>query len=179
MYWHIATLFPHKITGAILGVSGLEGFLPLIDESRSEIHDTRYPEVDMERLPFKEASFDYVISDQVLEHLEDPVRAVRESYRVLKKGGIAIHTTCFVNYYHPSPLDFWRFSPDALRHLCSDFSEILQCAGWGNRAAVFLCMLGDRFRALEIPDRPTSILRAIASRNNPQFPIVTWIIARK
>lgn len=39
-----------------------------------------------ERLPFPAESFDYVVSLQVLEHVEDPGQVIREIERVLKPG---------------------------------------------------------------------------------------------
>jgi SAM-dependent methyltransferase/acyl carrier protein len=41
-------------------------------------------------LGFPDNSFDFVISRLVLEHLPDPVRAVKEVHRVLKTGGKAV-----------------------------------------------------------------------------------------
>lgn len=38
-------------------------------------------------LPFKDASFDKIICSEVLEHLEDDERGIRELVRVLKQGG--------------------------------------------------------------------------------------------
>ena len=42
-------------------------------------------------LPFSDCSFDLVTSRTVLEHVIGVERFVRESYRVLKQGGTAIH----------------------------------------------------------------------------------------
>lgn len=39
--------------------------------------------------PFKEGEFDFVLMDAILEHLDDPVKALKELSRVLKKGGRA------------------------------------------------------------------------------------------
>lgn len=48
-----------------------------------------YPDVDLntDRLPFKENSFDVVTCIQVLEHLENIHNCIREAYYVLKKDG--------------------------------------------------------------------------------------------
>ncbi len=179
MYRRISELFPEKIRGRILSISELGDISFLVDSKKSEITETHYPEVNMQKLPFKNESFDYVISDQVIEHLENPSKAVEESHRVLKQGGVAIHTTCFINYHHPSPKDYWRFSPDALKFLCKNFSEILQCEGWGNRFAILTCFLGDRFRAIEIPDHKWSFRHWLATFKEDKYYILTWIVARK
>jgi len=178
MYKRIKECFKEPINGKILGISGIENFRPLISKD-AEVLDVHYPEVDMQSLPYKDNSFDFVISDQVIEHLENPKKAIEESYRVLKRGGIAIHTTCFMNYIHYCPKDYWRFSPDALRYLCKDFSEILQCEGWGNRIAILLCFISDKFRFMKIPETKWSIRRLIATYNEKRYPIVTWVVAKK
>ncbi|MBC8434348.1 class I SAM-dependent methyltransferase [Desulfobacula sp.] len=165
--------------GNILGISGIGNFYPLIDMRNVELTEVNYPEADMQHLPYEDNGFDFVISDQVIEHLEDPKKAIKESYRVLNKDGIAIHTTCFINYIHSCPKDFWRFSPDALRYLCQGFSEILHCEGWGNRIAILLCFLSDRFRFMRIPEIKWSIRRLIATYNEEKYPIVTWVVAKK
>ena len=178
MYKKIRDYFRQPMKGKILGISGIEYFLPLISKD-SDIFEAHYPEVDMQNLPYEDNSFDDVISDQVIEHLEDPKKAIEESYRVLKKGGIAIHTTCFINCMHLYTKDFWRFSPEALKYLCKDFSEILQCEGWGNRIAILLCFLSDRFRFMKIPETKWSIRHIIATHNEEKYPIVTWVMAKK
>lgn len=68
--------------GKILGISGIENFYPLIDMKSAEITEVWYPDVDMQNLPFNENTFDFVISDQVIEHLQNPKKAIDESYRV-------------------------------------------------------------------------------------------------
>lgn len=166
------------LNGKILGISNIESFRPLISE-KAKVIDTKYPEVDMQDLPYDGGSFDYVISDQVVEHLQDPKKAIEESHRVLKENGIAIHTTCFMNYIHRDPIDLWRFSPEALRYLCKDFSETLSCGGWGNRVAILVCLISERFRHMKIPENRWSIRHLIATHNEQRYPIVTWIVIKK
>lgn len=52
-------------------------------------------------MPFKDNCFDIVISTEVIEHVEDPKKAVEELCRVTKPGGILIITT---------PNYVWKFS---------------------------------------------------------------------
>jgi len=44
------------------------------------------------RLPFPAATFDFVGSLTVFEHVQNPSEAFREIYRVLRPGGTSIHT---------------------------------------------------------------------------------------
>ena len=55
-----------------------------------EIDEARYVAAvqgDATRLPFDDATFDRVITSEVLEHIQDDVRAISELVRVLKPGG--------------------------------------------------------------------------------------------
>ena len=45
---------------------------------------------DCEDLPFKENSFDFILCNHVLEHINDDKKAIKELYRVLNKNGTAI-----------------------------------------------------------------------------------------
>jgi len=49
-------------------------------------------------LPFEDASFDGVILSEILEHVEDDVRGLREVYRVLKPNGVTAITVPNANY---------------------------------------------------------------------------------
>ena len=46
-----------------------------------------YPEYDMMSLKLPDQHFDLVIHSDTLEHVSDPLKALRECFRVLKKGG--------------------------------------------------------------------------------------------
>lgn len=83
-----------------------------------------------ERTAWPDASFDLVLSVEVLEHVADVSAATREIGRVLKPGGIAIITTPCANRFslewtiqkmtgglQPSPDGFGRFASDEPGHL--------------------------------------------------------------
>jgi len=179
MYQRIqAVLQGRQLTGRILGISGIKNFYPMIDWNNSHLVEVEYPEVDMQNLPFEEAEFDVVISDQVLEHLPNPKRAIEESFRVLRPGGIAIHTTCFLNPIHEAPGDYCRLSKEALSALCPPNVEAIHIGSWGNRIVLGLLLLRDGFRFIQIPPR-SGFRRWLATYNESKYPIVTWLIARK
>ncbi|HAO94103.1 MAG: hypothetical protein A2X93_09550 [Deltaproteobacteria bacterium GWC2_56_8] len=52
-----------------------------------------YAQASLSDLPFRDGTFDIIISQWAVEHIEDPAVCFREFYRVLKKGGGVIVVT--------------------------------------------------------------------------------------
>ena len=71
----------------------------------------------VEELPVEDASFDLVLCTQVLEHSDDPAQAVRELRRVTAPGGRVLASTHGTQVYHPSPVDYWRWTHAGLNRL--------------------------------------------------------------
>jgi SAM-dependent methyltransferase len=71
----------------------------------------------VEALPVDDGSFDVVLCTQVLEHSDDPAEAVRELRRVTAPGGRVLCSTHGVQVYHPSPVDYWRWTHAGLRRV--------------------------------------------------------------
>jgi SAM-dependent methyltransferase len=88
---------------------------------------------DIMSLPFRSEAFDAVVCTQVIEHVPEPRKLVREVSRVLKGGGHLILSTGWVSPYHPEPKDYYRFSVDALIYLLTaeslDVVEIIPQGG--------------------------------------------------
>jgi SAM-dependent methyltransferase len=72
---------------------------------------------DAGALPFASSAFGLVVSQEMVEHVEDPFLAVREMARVLARGGRIYLQAPFVIGYHPGPEDYWRFSRAGLGRL--------------------------------------------------------------
>jgi SAM-dependent methyltransferase len=66
-------------------------------------------------LPAPDGTFDAVVSTQVLEHVVSPAAYLRECRRVLRPGGRLLLSTHGVFFYHPDPVDLWRWTCDGLR----------------------------------------------------------------
>lgn len=77
----------------------------------------------VEDIPVDDAAFDLVLCTQVLEHCDDPARAVREMRRVTAPGGRVLASTHGVQVYHPSPHDYWRWTHEGLRRLFAENAE--------------------------------------------------------
>lgn len=77
-----------------------------------------FKEVDIvakaEHLPFPNNYVDGIINTELLEHVEDPEVVLKEAYRVLKKGGFIITAAPFIESFHGSPQDFYRWSHHGL-----------------------------------------------------------------
>ncbi|MBX2866360.1 methyltransferase domain-containing protein [Candidatus Kaiserbacteria bacterium] len=81
---------------------------------------------DIHNLPFEDDSVDALLCIAVLEHVENPIQAAKEMYRVLKPGGYLFVYVPFLYYYHAEKGyygDYWRFTKDTLDVLFRDFSE--------------------------------------------------------
>jgi ubiquinone/menaquinone biosynthesis C-methylase UbiE len=75
--------------GPVLGIENVERPLVAARAAAAERGDTttRFEVADALDLPYDDDSFDVVHAHQVLQHLVDPVRALREMHRVCRPGG--------------------------------------------------------------------------------------------
>jgi SAM-dependent methyltransferase len=66
-----------------------------------------------EDLPYDDNSFEFIFSKSVIEHLSDPVRLFKESFRVLNKNGIAVIMcpSWVHNRWGPFYVDYSHISP--------------------------------------------------------------------
>lgn len=82
---------------------------------------------DIHKMPFDDDSIDAIVCMAVLEHVENPILALKEMYRVLKPGGYCFIYVPFLFYYHAEKgyyKDYWRFTTDTLHMLGKPFSKI-------------------------------------------------------
>jgi len=70
-----------------------------------------------EALPFKNGSFDAVISVAVLEHVRNPFKCAAEIVRVLKPGGKLLACVPFLQPLHGYPNHYYNMSHQGLRAL--------------------------------------------------------------
>ena len=103
---------------------GVKPYYPFFEPYASEyvgVDVVENPAADLqgavESLPVEDASFDLVLCIQVLEHADDPARAVRELRRVVAPGGAVLASTHGVQVYHPAPVDLWRWTHAGLDRL--------------------------------------------------------------
>lgn len=63
-----------------------------------------------ESIPVNDACFDTALLCEVLEHLENPEKVLKEAFRILKTGGMLIISTPFLFHIHSDPHDFQRWT---------------------------------------------------------------------
>ena len=90
---------------------------------------------DINNLPFKNNTISNFGCFNVLELLQFPKIAVQEIYRVLNKTGYLVGYVPFLYPIHNQPVDYWRFSNQALY-------QILSIGGFEN---IIIEPLGGRF----------------------------------
>lgn len=74
-------------TGEVLGIDSAAEVIRLA-ENESAAPNVRFTVQDVLRLDLPDGSFDVVHAHQVLQHLTDPVAALREMSRVVRPGGL-------------------------------------------------------------------------------------------
>lgn len=87
-------------------------------------------------LPLRSDCFDTVLSFQVLEHVPEPKKMLKEAYRILKKDGHLILTAPLTWSLHEIPHDYYRYTKYGLKYLAENAGfEIIyikeRCSFWG------------------------------------------------
>ena len=112
---------PGSITADLANHLGQGGYVVGIDDSADAIdvaarrHQSgrvRFEVASVYGLPFADGTFDVAYGHQVLQHLADPVQALREIKRVLRPGGlVAVRDGDYgtmTHHPHHEGLDTWR-----------------------------------------------------------------------
>lgn len=88
-------------------VTGVDNFPSAINEAKKRYQDKKLEFICADAtlpLPFKDESFDIVVSFETIEHLEDCSSYIKEIKRVLKKNGLFFLSTPNKKFFSP----IWR-----------------------------------------------------------------------
>jgi ubiquinone/menaquinone biosynthesis C-methylase UbiE len=90
-------------------VVGVDASIGMLQTARSKDDSLPYVNADAARLPFPDGSFDAIYSIYMLHHLPDPLPAVQECFRVLKRGQLVLVTSSHrqIESYHPKLQEFF------------------------------------------------------------------------
>jgi SAM-dependent methyltransferase len=72
---------------------------------------------DLKEIPVEDARFDYIIFNQVMEHLPEPKAVLIEIHRVLKPNGKMIFSAPLFYEEHEQPYDFYRYTQFGVKYL--------------------------------------------------------------
>lgn len=99
-----------------------------------------------ENLPYKDNSIDYVISNQVMEHVFDPKHTIGEVSRILKQGGKSIHLFPIKRYWFEGHLFLFFihriYNYDYLL-LCIKVLSLMRLGKFGTHKKIFNSNLTD------------------------------------
>lgn len=86
----------------------------------------RYTQLDYESditaIPVSDASFDFILCTEVLEHVPEPIKAIQEMARILKPGGKILITAPLGSGLHQKPYHFYGgFTPYFYEKFLSEY----------------------------------------------------------
>lgn len=123
-------------------------------------HPLNTVQADALALPFRDDTFDLVLSQATLEHVTDPQQAVREMTRVLRPGGRLYIEVAFMQPLHQDPWHYFNVTPHGLDHLCRDL-DIIEKGAFGTLADQFDWMLREVDADPAIANRIVALAAAI------------------
>jgi len=107
---YIESFSPRKYIGIDIQLA------PGVDEI-CDVHDL------IER--FGRESFDVVVANELMEHVRDWRKVIRNLKGVLRNDGVVILTTRSYGFpFHLAPFDFWRFEIADMQAIFSDFAVL-------------------------------------------------------
>jgi SAM-dependent methyltransferase len=102
------------------------------------------------------ASYDVVLSTQVLEHVPDPARYLTEAHRLLRPGGALVLTTHGFFQEHGCPYDYYRWTGYGLERAVEDAGFVVEESyklTVGLRAVIYFLHFSAHFQ-LNCPEWP-------------------------
>jgi SAM-dependent methyltransferase len=87
-------------------------------------------ECDLAAIPVENERFDYVIFNQVMEHLPEPGLVASELFRVLKPSRKMIYTGPLFFEEHEQPYDFYRYTRFGVRHVFERAGFVVERLDW-------------------------------------------------
>lgn len=165
--WQMVTDWPNLSEMDALEISG-ERYRNVPFRSYESVS---YPEFDICH-QVTGRQYDYILSDQVWEHLKFPYTAAQNALKMLRPGGLFYISVPFSIRYHPHPIDCTRWSTEGLKYFLMEVGfpeDGIRVEAWGNKD----CVLENYTSWVDFdPDRHSL-------ENDPLMPMHVWGIARK
>jgi len=128
---------------------------------------------DLHNLNIPEKEYDFAFLCQTLEHLYDPLRAVKNIFKYLKKGAYFYVNVPTINIQHMMPYNFYTgFTPVGLGCLLKQAQfNILEIGHWGNLDYIN--------RIFKDQNWNKATYLHINTINDFKIPCQTWVLAQK
>jgi len=153
-------------------------------ETAREWYGTR-PDVygDAHELPVASAAVDRVLLLDVLEHLADPGRCLREIHRVLKPRGRLVIEVPFLYPIHDAPRDFQRWTVFGLAELAQRHDFIVRHAAHIGHPLETACLLFNIALCNTAISwvrqrRPAALLGLLVPPLVLMFNVLAWLLAK-
>lgn len=142
------------------------------------------------KFPIKDETYDAIVCLNVLEHIFDYQNAVDESFRVLKKEGIMIGSTPFMQIIHGSPDDYFRYTKSALQKIFkkAGFGEVeVRELGTGVFGVIYELLAGPLvfdfirkiFSNVTLLDKLLKLIKKDSQLSEKYMPLGYFFVARK
>lgn len=85
---------------------------------------------DLQNIPVGNSRFDFIIFNQVMEHLPEPALVLKELNRILKDTGKILYTAPLFYEEHMAPHDYYRYTQYGINHLFSQANFSIDKLDW-------------------------------------------------
>ena len=120
-----------KTSSAMNTFTGVDFSTKLINMAKERFPEQQWVPATCYQLPFEDNSFDVVTAMEILEHIEDPAKALLEAKRVCRSGGSVIVTTPN-KLIIDDPAHVWSFVPSdifkLLEEISTNINVLLTCS---------------------------------------------------
>ena len=133
-----------------------------------------YPEFDICEKNKIKKKYDFIIADNVFEHLKYPYRAAKNIYKLLKSNGYFLIIVPFLVRLHNVPIDCTRWTEDGLKFFLEESGfkiKNIKTNSWGNKSCVISNLRSDNMW--------TRIGFYKNLNNEKNYPVQVWAIAKK
>ena len=110
---------------------------------------------DATSIPIPDECYDVAVMGEILEHLPEPVKALKETRRLLRPGGIVLATVPFMVGIHGDPHDYGRYTETFWQKASSDIGfKNIKIERQGTIFAVLALMVQHLFLSKNVSWRP-------------------------
>ncbi len=107
---------------------GMDTSVEAIREMSEKYRKTHFVYGDAYKTKFSDNSFEYVVMGEVLEHLDRPADAIKEAFRILKRGGVLAISVPLEEAREPGACDLeyhvWSFDFNDIKQLLEPYGKV-------------------------------------------------------